>query len=115
MTEKPGFLEPDVVLFMHDQALREYGETQGDKSKDLLRTALARSENRWHYAENEELDMTILVAAYAYGIACNHHFIKTLKNGLFFSLKWTDQIIGAARTIFPKGKLYDAMPYLAHI
>lgn len=74
MTEKPEFLEPDVVLFMHDQALREYGGTQGVKSEDLLHSALARPENRWHYAESEVPDMATLVAAYAYGIARNHPF-----------------------------------------
>lgn len=74
MTEKPEFLEPDVVLFMHDQALREYGGTQGVKSEDLLHSALARPENRWHYAESEAPDMAILAAAYAYGIARNHPF-----------------------------------------
>lgn len=74
MTEKPEFLEPDVVLFMHDQALREYGGTQGVKSEDLLHSALARPENRWHYAESEVPDMAALAAAYAYGIARNHPF-----------------------------------------
>lgn len=74
MTEKPEFLEPDVVLFMHDQALREYGGTQGLKSEDLLHSALARPENRWHYAESEAPDMATLAAAYAYGIARNHPF-----------------------------------------
>ncbi|MFS8371587.1 type II toxin-antitoxin system death-on-curing family toxin [Acetobacter indonesiensis] len=74
MTEKPEFLEPDVVLFMHDQALREYGGTQGIKSEDLLHSALARPENRWHYAESEAPDMATLAAAYAYGIARNHPF-----------------------------------------
>lgn len=74
MAEKPEFLEPDVVLFMHDQALREYGGTQGVKSEDLLHSALARPENRWYYAENEVPDMATLAAAYAYGIARNHPF-----------------------------------------
>ncbi|MCP1232184.1 type II toxin-antitoxin system death-on-curing family toxin [Acetobacter indonesiensis] len=74
MAEKPEFLEPDVVLFMHDQALREYGGTQGVKSEDLLHSALARPENRWHYAENDTPDMATLAAAYAYGIARNHPF-----------------------------------------
>ena len=74
MAEKPEFLEPDVVLFMHDQALREYGGTQGVKSEVLLHSALARPENRWHYAESEVPDMATLAAAYAYGIARNHPF-----------------------------------------
>lgn len=70
----PEFLEPDVVLFMHDQALKEYGGTHGLKSEDLLHSALARAENRWHYAEVPPPDTAILAAAYAYGIARNHPF-----------------------------------------
>ena len=38
----PEFLETDVVLFMHDQALREYGGAQGAPKDDLLHSALAR-------------------------------------------------------------------------
>lgn len=70
----PEFLEPDVVLFMHDQALREYGGTHGLKSEHLLLSALARAENRWHYAEGDFPDVTTLAADYAYGIARNHPF-----------------------------------------
>jgi death-on-curing protein len=70
----PEFLEPDVVLFMHDQALREYGGTHGLKSEDLLLSALTRAENRWPYAEGNLPDAMTLAAAYAYGIARNHPF-----------------------------------------
>ncbi|POF63700.1 hypothetical protein KMAL_06680 [Novacetimonas maltaceti] len=74
MSDTPEFLEPDVVLFMHDQALKEYGGTHGIKSEDLLHSALARPENRWHYAESDPPDIATLAAAYAYGIARNHPF-----------------------------------------
>jgi death on curing protein len=36
---EPEFLEPDVVLFLHDQALREYGGVQGVKDDGLLHSA----------------------------------------------------------------------------
>lgn len=74
MADTPEFLEPDVVLFMHDQALKEYGGTRGIKSENLLHSALARPENRWHYAESDLPDTATLAAAYAYGIARNHPF-----------------------------------------
>lgn len=74
MPDVPEFLEPDAVLFMHDQALKEYGGTHGLKSEDLLHSALARAENRWHYAEEPPPDIATLAAAYAYGIARNHPF-----------------------------------------
>ncbi len=52
MTE-PEFLEPDVVLFVHDQALREYGGVQGLKDEGLLHSALGRPVNKLAYADRE--------------------------------------------------------------
>ena len=73
MTE-PEFLEPDVVLFLHDQALREYGGIQGIKNEDLLHSALGRPVNKLAYADSDALDLFDLAAAYAYGLASNHPF-----------------------------------------
>ena len=70
----PEFLEPDVVLFLHDQALREYGGIQGVKSEDLLHSALGRPFNKLAYADPDDLDLFDLAAAYAYGLAGNHSF-----------------------------------------
>ena len=73
MTE-PEFLEPDVVLFVHDQALREYGGVQGLKDEGLLHSALGRPVNKLAYAEPDSLDLFDLAAAYAFGLASNHAF-----------------------------------------
>ena len=73
MTE-PEFLEPDVVLFLHDQALREYGGIQGVKSEDMLHSALNRPVGKLTYADASDLDLFDLAAAYAYGLASNHPF-----------------------------------------
>lgn len=73
MTE-PEFLEPDVVLFVHDQALREYGGVQGLKDEGLLHSALGRPVNRLACAEPGSLDLFDLAAAYAFGLASNHAF-----------------------------------------
>ncbi len=73
MTE-PEFLEPDVVLFLHDQALREYGGIQGIKDEGLLHSALGRPLNKLAYADPGSLDLFDLAAAYAYGLASNHAF-----------------------------------------
>ncbi len=70
----PEFLEPDVVLFLHDQALREYGGVQGVKNEDLLHSALGRPVNQQVYAEPGMVDLCQLAAAYAYGLASNHAF-----------------------------------------
>ncbi len=73
MTE-PEFLEPDAVLFVHDQALREYGGVHGLKDEGLLHSALGRPINKLAYAEPGSLDLFDLAAAYAYGLASNHAF-----------------------------------------
>ena len=74
MPDIPQVLEADAVLFMHDQAIKEYGGTHGLKSEDLLHSTLARVENRWPSAEAPRSDAATLAAAYAYGIVRNHPF-----------------------------------------
>jgi len=71
---EPEFLEPDAVLFVHDQALREYGGVHGLKDEGLLHSALGRPINKLAYAEPGSLDLFDLAAAYAYGLASNHAF-----------------------------------------
>lgn len=71
---KPEFLETDVVLFLHDQALREYGGIQGVKDEGMLHSALGRPLNKLAYADPGSLNLFGLAAAYAYGLAANHPF-----------------------------------------
>ncbi len=70
----PEFLERDVVLFLHDQALREYGGIQGLKDEGLLDSALGRPANKLAYGEPPGPDLFDLAAAYAFGLASNHAF-----------------------------------------
>ena len=70
----PEFLERDVVLFLHDQALREYGGIYGVKDEGLLDSALGRPLNKLAYAGPPGPDLFDLAAAYAFGIASNHAF-----------------------------------------
>lgn len=44
MQDLPEFLKRDAVLFVHNQALKEYGGTHDLKSQNLLQSALARAE-----------------------------------------------------------------------
>lgn len=78
MTE-PEFVAFDVVLFMHDQALREYGGAQGAHKDDLLHSALARPMNKLAYANAGAIDLFDLAAAYAYGLVSNHAFTDANK------------------------------------
>ncbi len=62
------------MLFLHDQALREYGGAQGVKDEGLLQSALGRPMNRFAYGDPASLDLFDLAASYAFGIASNHAF-----------------------------------------
>jgi len=69
----PVWLEPDVVHFLHDQSIREYGGYHGVRDEDLLVSALNRARNRFAYEESA--DLFSLAAAYAFGLAKNHAFL----------------------------------------
>jgi len=69
----PAFLEPDVVLFLHDQSIREFGGYHGVRDEALLASALDRARNRLNY--EPDADLAALAAAYAFGIAKNHAFL----------------------------------------
>ena len=62
------------MLFLHDQALREFGGIQGMESEDLLHSALARPMNRLAYGDPGSIDLFDLAAAYASGLAGDHAF-----------------------------------------
>ncbi len=109
---KPEFLEPDVVLFLHDQALREYGGVHGLKDEGLLHSALGRPVNKLAYAEPGSIDLFDLAAAYAYGLASNHAFNDANKRTawaccvLFLKLNGVELDIPAAIVV-------ERMPLLA--
>ncbi len=70
---RPAFLEPDVVLFLHDQSIREFGGRHGVRDAGLLASALSRPQNRFSYEAGT--DLYTLAAAYAFGITRNHAFL----------------------------------------
>ena len=70
----PDFLEADVVVFLHDQGVREYGGLHGVRDEGSLLSALARAGNKLAYSEPGSVDVYTLAAAYAFGIASNHPF-----------------------------------------
>ena len=66
------WLEPALVLVIHDDQLAQYGGATGVRDKGLLEWALARPRNLAAYGEP---DAATLAGAYAFGIAKNHPFI----------------------------------------
>ncbi len=71
MTE-PVWLQPRLVLALHDMLIAEHGGPSGIRDENLLDSALARPVNLFNY---EHPALPILAASYAAGIVGNHPFI----------------------------------------
>ena len=61
-----------VVDAIHSDQLREHGGLPGVRDENALESALARPQQKWHYAENT--DIPVLAAAYAFGLVRNHPY-----------------------------------------
>lgn len=92
---EPLWLSVEAVQDIHTEQLVLFGGPDGTRDLGLLESALARPINRFAYGE---VDLAVLAASYAFGIARNHPFIDGNKrvallamvtflhlNGVFFS------------------------------
>jgi len=66
------WLDPEVLIAVHDEQLLEHGGPSGIKDRGLFESALARAQNLAAY---EEPDAAALAAAYGFGLAKNHAFV----------------------------------------
>ena len=66
------WLEPEVVVAIHEAQLAEHGGGLGIRDPGLLQSALGRPANLAAYGTPDAAD---LAAAYGYGISRNHAFI----------------------------------------
>ena len=82
MTE-PRWLDTTIVLDVHAEQLALFGGADGIRDLGLLESALARPINKFGYGES---DLTVLAAAYAFGIARNHPFVDGNKRAAFASI-----------------------------
>ena len=72
--QEPLWMEvPDAVI-AHDLEIAAHGGSAGIRDAGLLESALARPRNIWAYAESTP-SLTVLAAAYAFGISSNHPFV----------------------------------------
>lgn len=69
---EPRWLSRVVVDAIHHDQLREHGGLAGIRDENLLESALARPQQKWHYGE--ERDVPALAAAYAFGLVKNHPY-----------------------------------------
>lgn len=78
------WLQPEVVLAIHEDQLAEHGGGTGVRDTSLLESALARPRQLAAYGEP---DAANLAAAYAYGICRNHAFVDGNKRTAFVVLE----------------------------
>jgi death-on-curing protein len=68
----PYWLTREECLALHDMMLSHYGGIAGVRDENMLESALAKSQQRFHY---DKPTMAELGAAYAAGIVKNHPFL----------------------------------------
>ncbi len=69
---EPNWLTRVVVDAVHNDQLREHGGLPGIRDENVLESALARPQQKWHYAD--KTDVPMLAAAYAFGFVKNHPY-----------------------------------------
>ena len=71
-SSEPQWLSRIVVDAIHNDQLREHGGLPGIRDENVLESALARPQQKWHYAETA--DIAMLAAAYGFGLVKNHPY-----------------------------------------
>ena len=69
---RPHWLSRIVLDAIHHDQLREHGGLPGIRDENALESALARPQQKWHYADKP--DLATLAAAYGFGLVRNHPY-----------------------------------------
>lgn len=77
---QPGCVTRAQLEAIHNAQLREHGGSSGVRDEGLLDSALHRARNT--FADGES-DLSVLAAAYAFGLAKNHGFVDGNKRTAF--------------------------------
>ena len=72
LRREPRWLSRVVVDSIHNDQLREHGGLPGVRDENVLESALARPQQKWHY--HDEPDLPMIAAAYAFGLVKNHPY-----------------------------------------
>jgi death-on-curing protein len=84
MTRSWTWIQPAVLLAVHDEQLAEHGGPPGLRDAALLESALARAQQLAAYGQP---DVAALAAAYGFGLARNHPFIDGNKRTAFIAIE----------------------------
>lgn len=78
------WIEPHVILAVHEEQLAEHGGAGGLRDAGLLESALAKPRNLVSYGQPDAAD---LAASYGFGLARNHPFIDGNKRTAFVAVE----------------------------
>src|ERR1700710_2319864 len=81
--KEPRWITYEQAIAIHSRQLRRFGGAPGLRDEGLLRSALDRPANKWHY---EQSKLAELAAAYAFGLAKNHAFVDGNKRIAFMTM-----------------------------
>jgi death-on-curing protein len=79
----PKWVTYEQVIAIHSRQLRRFGGAPGLRDDGLLRSALERPINKWQY---EQAELSVLAAAYGFGLAKNHAFVDGNKRIAFMTM-----------------------------
>lgn len=71
---EPLWLSFETVKQAQAKTIAKHGGVAGIRNPDLIQSALARAQQRYHYG-GEDMTLFDLAAAYGWGLARNHGFI----------------------------------------
>jgi len=69
---EPRWLSRVVVDAIHHDQLREHGGLTRVRDENVLESALARPQQKWH--DEDRPDLATLASAYAFGLVRNHPY-----------------------------------------
>lgn len=78
------WIDPAVLLAVHDEQLAEHGGASGTRDLGLFESALARPRNLAQYGSP---DLADLAAAYGFGLARNPPFVDGNKRTAFVAVE----------------------------
>ncbi len=80
------WIDPRVLLAVHEEQLAEHGGAPGTRDMGLFESALAKPQNLALYADPAP-DVAAIAASYGCGIARNHPFIDGNKRTAFVAVE----------------------------
>ena len=84
MSKAPAWIDKRALLLLHQESLAQFGGAAGLRDEGLLDSALARPVSKYSYDGCK--DLSVLAAAYAFGLARNHPFVDGNKRAAFLAV-----------------------------